>query len=467
MSTIQEYLESLTGKSIAVIGMGVSNTPLIRMLLRAELKVTVCDKSPRERVGELAAELESLGARLQLGEDYLEKLYRFDVIFRTPGLSPNHPELVKAAERGRTVTSEMELFFQLCPCKIIGVTGSDGKTTTTTLISEFLREAGFNVYVGGNIGKPLLPDIGGMVPEDIVVVELSSFQLMTMRRSPNISVFTNLSPNHLDYHHTMEEYTAAKMNIFLHQKEGDRTVFNYDNDITQALSQKAPAGISYFSRKSHLEEQGVYLGPNYPEGEAIWLSNQQGHRLVLPLSDIRLPGVHNIENYMAAIAAVDGLVPDKHVQAVAQRFTGVEHRIELVRELDGVKWYNDSIATSPSRTIAGLLSFDQQIIVIAGGYDKKIPYGPLAPVLLDKAKVLILTGATGPKIEAAVTEIPSWEKSGLQILHAENLEEAVKLAREKAQSGDIVSLSPASASFDRYKNFEVRGRHYKDLVMAL
>ena len=467
MSTIQEYLESLTGKSIAVIGMGVSNTPLIRMLLRAELKVTVCDKSPRERVGELAAELESLGARLQLGEDYLEKLYRFDVIFRTPGLSPNHPELVKAAERGRTVTSEMELFFQLCPCKIIGVTGSDGKTTTTTLISEFLREAGFNVYVGGNIGKPLLPDIGGMVPEDIVVVELSSFQLMTMRRSPNISVFTNLSPNHLDYHHTMEEYTAAKMNIFLHQKEGDRTVFNYDNDITRALSQKAPAGISYFSRKSHLEEQGVYLGPNYPEGEAIWLSNQQGHRLVLPLSDIRLPGVHNIENYMAAIAAVDGLVPDKHVQAVAQRFTGVEHRIELVRELNGVKYYNDSIGTSPTRTMACLDSFDQKLILIAGGYDKGVPFTQLGVEMVKKVKTLILCGATAPAIRNAVEEAEGYGESGLHLMETETLAAAVAAAQAAALPGDVVVLSPACAAFDQFKNFMERGQVFKQLVNAL
>lgn len=467
MSTIQEYLEHLEGKSIAVIGMGVSNTPLIRMLLRAELKVTVCDKSPRERVAELAAELESLGARLQLGPDYLEKLYRYDVIFRTPGLSPNHPELVKAVERGRTVTSEMELFFQLCPCRIIGVTGSDGKTTTTTLISEFLREAGFNVYVGGNIGKPLLPDIAGMVPEDMVVVELSSFQLMTMKRSPNISVFTNLSPNHLDYHHTMEEYTAAKMNIFLHQKEGDRAVFNYDNDITRALAQKAPAETVYFSRKSSLEEKGVYLGPNYPEGEAIWLSNQQGRRLVLPLSDIRLPGVHNIENYMAAIAAVDGLVPDKCVQAVAQRFTGVEHRIELVRELNGVKYYNDSIGTSPTRTMACLDSFDQKLILIAGGYDKGVPFTQLGVEIVRQVKALILCGATAPAIRKAVEEAEGYGESGLQLIETETLAAAVAAAQAAAVPGDVVVLSPACAAFDQFKNFMERGRVFKELVNAL
>ena len=467
MSTISEYLESLRGKSIAVIGMGVSNTPLIRMLLRSGLKVTVCDKSPREKIGEQAAELESLGAKLCLGPDYLVKIHKHDLIFRTPGLSPNTVGLLKAAERGSTITSEMELFFQLCPCKIIGVTGSDGKTTTTTLISEFLKEAGYHVYVGGNIGKPLLPDVAGMSPEDMVVVELSSFQLMTMKRSPNIAVFTNLSPNHLDYHHTMEEYTAAKMNIFLHQKAGDRAVFNYDNDITRALSQKAPAGVSYFSRKSKLEEKGVFLGPQYPEGEAIWISNQQGYRQVLPLSDIRLPGVHNIENYMAAIAAVDGIVPDKCVRAVAQRFTGVEHRIELVRELNGVKYYNDSIGTSPTRTMACLDSFQQKLILIAGGYDKGVPFTQLGVEMVQKVKTLILCGATAPAIRKAVEEAPGFAESGLELIETETLAAAVAAAQSAASPGDVVVLSPACAAFDQFKNFMERGRVFKELVATL
>ena len=301
MSTMTEYLERLHGKSIAVIGMGVSNTPLIRMFLRAELKVTVCDKAPRERVEDQAAELESLGARLQLGPGYLAKLHKFDLIFRTPGLSPNTPELMAAVEAGSILTSEMELFFQLCPCKIIGVTGSDGKTTTTTLISEFLKEAGYNVYLGGNIGKPLLPDVAGMTPEDVAVVELSSFQLMSMDRSPQVAVFTNLSPNHLDYHHTMEEYTEAKLNIFCHQSPEDRVVFNFDNDITRSLAKAAVGKAMLFSRKQRLEE-GVYLRDG-----AIWLTNGMGSREVLPLADIQIPGLHNVENYMAAIAAVDGI----------------------------------------------------------------------------------------------------------------------------------------------------------------
>ena len=461
MSTIMEYFDSLRGKSIAVIGMGVSNTPLIKMMLRSELQVTVCDKSPRERVEEVAGELESLGAKLQLGENYLDKLSRFDVIFRTPGLSPNTPQLKEAVEKGSTLTSEMELFFQLCPCKIIGVTGSDGKTTTTTLISEFLKEAGYNVYLGGNIGKPLLPDVAGMSAEDVAVVELSSFQLMSMKRSPNVAVFTNLSPNHLDYHHTMEEYTAAKLNIFSHQKPGDRAVFNFDNDITRSLAKTAPAEVMLFSRKQKLEE-GVYLRDN-----AIWLTNKMGSREVLPLGDIQLPGVHNIENYMAAIAAVDGIVPDKCVRAVAQRFTGVEHRIELVRELDGVKYYNDSIGTSPTRTMACLDSFNQKLILIAGGYDKGVPFTQLGVEMVKKVKVLILTGATASAIRAAVEGAEGFDESGLEIIETADLPAAVAAAQGAAVSGDVVVLSPACAAFDQFKNFMERGKVFKELVNAL
>ena len=461
MSTIAEYLASLEGKSVAVIGMGVSNTPLIRMLLRAGVKVTVCDKAAREQIAERANELESLGAKFQLGPDYLEKLSRFDVIFRTPGLSPNHPSVKEAVEKGSVLTSEMELFFRLCPCKIIAVTGSDGKTTTTTLISEFLKEAGYNVYVGGNIGRPLLPDVSDMVPEDMVVVELSSFQLMTMEQSPNVAVFTNLSPNHLDYHHTMEEYTRAKKNIYLHQSKNDRAVFNYDNDITRQLAQEAPGKVMLFSRQNPLEE-GVYLRDN-----TIWLTNDMGSREVLPLADIVIPGVHNIENYMAAIAAVDGLVPDKCVRAVAKRFTGVEHRIELVRELDGVKYYNDSIGTSPTRTMACLASFDQKLIIIAGGYDKGVPFTQLGAEMVKKVKRLVLCGATAPAIRKAVEEAPGFADSGMELVETKTLDEAVQAARAGAVPGDVVVLSPACAAFDQFKNFMERGKYFKQLVNAL
>lgn len=460
MSTIKEYLEEIQGRPVAVIGMGVSNTPLIKMLLRAGAEVTVRDRVPRERAAEQVQELESLGARMILGEEYLQDLHE-DVIFRTPGLSPNTPELVNAVQRGIELSSEMELFFQTCPSRLIGVTGSDGKTTTTTIIAEFLKEAGRNVYVGGNIGKPLLPDVADMVEEDFAVLELSSFQLMTMEQSPNIAVITNLAPNHLDYHHTMEEYTNAKKNIFLHQGEGDRLILNYDNDVTRSMAAEAVCPVTWFSRKERLEE-GVYLRDN-----AIWLTNEMGSREVLPLSDIQLPGVHNIENYMAAIAAVDGLVPDKCVRAVARRFHGVEHRIELVRELDGVKYYNDSIGTSPSRTTACLESFNQKIILIAGGYDKGVPFTQLGVEIVGHVKALFLTGNTAGAIRQAVEQAPGYVESGMILAETEDLAAAVVAARQAAKPGDVVVLSPACAAFDHFKNFMERGQVFKKLVQEL
>lgn len=460
MSTITEYLEELSGRSVTVIGMGISNVPLIKMLLRAGVKVTVRDKATREKVADLAQELESLGAKLILGPDYLENLSE-DLIFRTPGLSPNTPQLAQAVENGAALSSEMEVFFQTCPSHLIAVTGSDGKTTTTTIISEFLKEAGKTVYVGGNIGKPLLPDVPDMEPEDFAVLELSSFQLMTMNQSPNVAVITNLAPNHLDYHHTMEEYTNAKKNIFLHQSENDRLVLNYDNDVTRSMAAEAVCPVTWFSRKERLEE-GVYLRDG-----AIWLTNEMGSREVLPLSDIQLPGVHNIENYMAAIAAVDGLVPDKCVRAVARRFKGVEHRIELVRELDGVKYYNDSIGTSPSRTTACLESFNQKIILIAGGYDKGVPFTQLGVEIVGHVKALFLTGNTAGAIREAVQQAPGYAESGMILAETEDLAAAVAAAHKAAKPGDVVVLSPACAAFDHFKNFMERGQVFKKLVQEL
>ncbi len=460
MSKISDYFETIENRRIAVIGMGVSNTPLIRMLLRNGLDVTVRDKASRDRVGEAAEELESLGARLILGEDYLENLDE-DIIFRTPGLSPNTPQLLQAAERGSQLTSEMELFFQTCPCKLIGVTGSDGKTTTTTIIAKILKAAGYNVYVGGNIGRPLLADVTGMEPEDIAVLELSSFQLMTMEQSPHIAVFTNLSPNHLDYHGSMGEYIAAKENIFLHQGEEDRAIFNYDNVTTRDLAQAAPSQITYFSRQQPLE-RGVYLRDN-----AIWLNNDQGNREVLPLDLIRLPGIHNIENYMAAIAAVDGLASDRCVREVAEQFTGVEHRIELVREVNGVQYYNDSIGTSPTRTAACLESFDKKVILIAGGYDKGVPFTGLGIEITKRVKKLVLTGDTAKTIRSAVESSPEYGLGNPDILELEDFADAVRAAHAVAEPGDVVVLSPACAAFDKFKNFMERGNYFKELVGQL
>lgn len=464
MVKFEEYLSSLRNKTVAVIGIGVSNRPLIELLLSRGVAVTACDKKDRATLGAPAEELVGKGCRLRLGPDYLKDLTE-DVIFRTPGMRPDLPELNAAVERGSTLTSEMEVFFEVCPCPILAVTGSDGKTTTTTIIAELLRAAGKTVHLGGNIGHPLLSETGGMKAGDIAVLELSSFQLMTMTRSPHIAVVTNLAPNHLDVHKDYAEYISAKENIFTHQSASDIAVFNADNEVTRSFVGRQRGALRTFSRRETVE-RGAYLAPDDAgEGQAIWMSNENGCRQVLSLAEIKLPGVHNVENYMAAIAAVDRLVPDKIIRDFAKNFGGVEHRIELVRELDGVRYYNDSIASSPSRTIAGLNAFPEKVILIAGGKDKGISYGSLGPVVNEHVKLLILCGATAGVIRASVERAENY--GGLEIADVEDYHQAVSLARSRAKEGDVIILSPASTSFDRFANFMERGRVFKEIVNSL
>ncbi|MBE6942773.1 MAG: UDP-N-acetylmuramoyl-L-alanine--D-glutamate ligase [Ruminococcaceae bacterium] len=443
------YFASLSGKHITVIGLGVSNRPLVRMLLESGCFVTGCDKTPREKLDAEVLELEQLGCILKTGDDYLENISA-DLVFRTPGMHPNNPALCALRQQGVKITSEMDVFFELCPCKKIAVTGSDGKTTTTTLISELLKVAGKKVWLGGNIGMPLLPLCGQMKEDDIAVVELSSFQLMDMTHSPEIAVITNIAPNHLDVHKDMEEYVEAKKTVFRFQKETDRLVVNADNEITSALRNCGTTRT--FSRLGAGDvclRDGVILRDGQP---------------VLHTADILIPGVHNIENYMAAILAVEGLVEEDVILQVARNFGGVEHRIELVRIKDGVRYYNDSIASSPSRTIAGLRSFPEKVILIAGGYDKKIPYDVLGPEICKHVKKLFLGGATGPLIRAAVEACPE-EKP--EIIDCGNFEAAVRAAVAAATEGDVVLMSPASAAFDQFKNFAVRGAFFKKIIKEL
>ena len=454
----EEYLDSLQDKTVAVIGIGVSNQPLIKLLLDRGIAVTACDKKDRESLGIVAEQLEANGCRLRLGEKYLDGLTE-DVIFRTPGMRPDLPQLTAAVERGSTLTSEMEVFFEVCPCPKIAVTGSDGKTTTTTIIAELLKRAGKTVHLGGNIGHPLLAETGGMRPDDVAVLELSSFQLMTMTRSPHIAVVTNLAPNHLDVHKDFQEYIDAKENIFTHQSVEDIAVFNADNPYTLEEASRAMGRARLFSRQKELED-GVFL-----RGDAIITRHDGAERQVMTTADIKLPGVHNIENYMAAIAAVDGLVSDETIRDFAREFGGVEHRIELIRTRNGVRWYNDSIASSPSRTIAGLNSFREKVILIAGGKDKGISYESLGPVINDRVKVLILCGATAGVIRQSTEQAPNYE--GLEIVDVADYHQAVALADSRAQEGDVVILSPASTSFDRFANFMERGRVFKDIVNSL
>ena len=453
----EQFFTSIQGKTVTFCGIGRSHMPLIRLFQEKGALVSARDKRSLEELGDNGKALQEWGVQLILGENYLEDL-REDIIFRTPGMKYHLPQLEAARKRGAAVTSEMEVFFQLCPCKIYAVTGSDGKTTTTSIIAELLKAQGKTVHLGGNIGKPLLPEIESIQPEDCAVVELSSFQLISMRESPDVAVVTNLSPNHLDVHKDMQEYIDAKKNILLHQGAFSRTVLNAGNEITASFAPQVRGDCWMFHRGAPVE-RGVWC-----DGETIYVHGQP----LLPISQIRIPGWHNVENYMAAIAAVWGDVEPQTIRRVAETFAGVEHRAEFVRELRGVKYYNDSIATSPTRVISGMLSlFPQKILLIAGGYDKHIPFEPLGPAVCEKVKTLILLGDTAQKIQDAVQAAPQYQEGCPEILRVDNMEQAVAAAAAHAQPGDIVSLSPACAAFDLYPNFEVRGRHYKDIVNGL
>ncbi len=459
--SVDRFFDYIAGKRVAFCGVGRTNLPLIKMFSQKGAMVTACDSKREDQMADVINQLRPYNVQFMLGSEYLQNL-DFDIIFRSPGLKFSTPELVEARRRGSAVTSEMEVFFDLCPCKIIAVTGSDGKTTTTTIISEILKQDGKTVHLGGNIGTPLLPIIEDIREDDVAIVELSSFQLISMRKSPDIAVVTNLSPNHLDVHKDMDEYIEAKRNIILHQNAFSRVVLNLDNEVTRQFGTDVRGERLFFSAQNPCDN-GVYLRDNF-----ICFAKNGDAQPVLNVNDILIPGRHNVENYMAAIGAVFGDVSVESINAVAKNFSGVEHRIEFVREVDGVKYYNDSIASSPTRTICGTLSlFPQRIILICGGYDKKISFDAMGPVVADKVKVLILLGQTAGKIRDAVVNSPNFSADSLKIVHAKDMLEAVNLARSNASPGDVVSLSPACASFDLYENFMQRGAHFKDIVNNL
>lgn len=466
METLSTFISSLEGKSLSILGMGVSNQPLIRLLLDHNVPLSIRDKKPDP---ELQALFQAQGALFHTGAEYLDNLTE-DILFRTPGLSPHTPQLQEALARGQHITSEMQEFFHLCPCPILAVTGSDGKTTTTTLIAKFLETTGKKVFLGGNIGTPLLCQVDEMSPEDVVVLELSSFQLMDLDCSPHVAVLTNLSPNHLDYHKDMEEYIQAKTNLFTKQTPEQTVIFNMDNESSMTLRPLAKGNIKCFSRSSseshaQIKDQTIYLGET----------------AYLPLEDIQLKGTHNVENYMAAILAVEDYCTPEQIQSVAKHFFGVEHRLQLVRSLHGVNYYNDSIATSPSRCIAGLRSFDKPVILILGGYDKGLPILPLMEVIVRRVTCLIYGGGSSNKINDALMQLEQ-KYHDIHCPEAEDivLERAVRLvgstmdydsalesAQQYAKAGGNVLFSPAFASFDQFKNFMERGDCFIESVNRL
>ncbi len=456
----KKFFDTINGKRIAMCGIGVSHTQLILDFLSKGAKVYACDKRSRELLGETADKLEKAGAELRLGEGYLDNL-EVDIIFRTPGMNFNLPELEAARKKGIAVTSEMEVFFDLCPATIFAVTGSDGKTTTTTLIAKMLEAEGKKVFMGGNIGNPLLPEIENISPEDFVVAELSSFQLISMRKSPDVAVVTNVAPNHLDVHKDMDEYVEAKKNIILHQNAFSRTVLNRDNEITEGFRNFVRGQSLGFSMERRLNN-GAWLDEN----GYLHMAYRGMDVPIMHRDEIAVLGDHNVENYLTAITAVWGYVDVDTIIKVAREFKGVDHRIELVREVNGVKYYNDSIASSPTRTIACLKAFNNKIHLIAGGYDKHIPFEPMVPDVLEKVEKLYLCGHTADKIEKAVRDDKNY-KGCPEIIRVENIAEAVEKASQNTKSGDVVALSPACASFDAFPNFVARGNHFKELVNKL
>jgi UDP-N-acetylmuramoylalanine--D-glutamate ligase len=463
MTRSQKYFGEMKSKRVAFIGVGVSHLELIKLFLSKGIKVVICDKKSKDEFDEgIYEEFNARGVDFSLGENYIDEIYNCDVVFRTPGFYYNRPELEKARQMGIVVTSEMETFFDLCPCRTYGITGSDGKTTTTTLVSEFLKAEGRRVHLGGNIGKALLPIVETISDSDVAVVELSSFQLISMRESPDIAGITNIRPNHLNVHKDMQEYIDSKLNLILHQNAYSKTILSFDDETTRNLSGYVRGELKYFSRHKQVDN-GSFLR----EDGMLCYSDHGKVTEYVHMNDIKIPGMHNVEDYLTAIAMTYGDVSVQSVVNVAKTFPGVEHRIEFVRELDGVKYYNNSIASSPTRVLACLDAFDQKQIMIQGGSDKGISFEPMADALCKKVKVLILMGETAQKIEDAVKASSEYDPANIRIVRVADMAEAVDIAHHYAVEGDIVSLSPACASFDMYRMFEDRGRHFKQLVNQL
>ena len=459
---LKEFNEYLKDRKVAIIGLGVSNLPLLKYMNEKQAKVTVFDEKEKQDVPrKLLEKLDKYKANAFFGKNCFENLKGFDIIFRSPSCLPTRKELVLEKQRGAIITSEIEMLMKLAPCKIIGVTGSDGKTTTTSLIYSILKKVGYDTYLGGNIGIPLFTKLGEITKKSILVLELSSFQLMEMEVSPNISVITNITPNHLNIHKDYNEYIEAKKTIFKYQNENDYLILNYDNEITRNCKKQANSKVIYFSSKEKLDDGFIV-------DNGIIKECEDGIRKhILDTKDVLLRGKHNFENIATALAATKTLVDQDIAIDAVKEFKAVEHRLEFVREIDGVKWYNDSVSSSPTRTIAGLNSFDEDIVLIAGGYDKNLDYTPLAKPILKKVKKLILLGATSGKIFEAVKREEEKEGKNIDIYMCDTLEETVNLAKKHAKKGEIVLFSPASASFDMFKNFADRGNKFKNLVNNL
>lgn len=447
----------IKNKKVAVVGIGVSNIPLMNFLDELGAKVTGFDMKSEEDLGEIAKEFKAKGINLELGKGYLDRLTGYEVVFKTPSMRIDSEALVRCKREGAYITSEMEEFTKYCKGKVYGITGSDGKTTTTTIVSKLLKAQGYTTWVGGNIGNPLFAQIEKIKEDHKVVLELSSFQLMTMDSYMDVAIVTNITPNHLDMHHGMEEYIEAKKNVFKYQDENSLLVINDDNDITKEFYKEAKGKVEIFS-SINIENEDAY----YKDG-VLYIHGKE----VCKREDIVIKGMHNVENYLAAFLAVESDVAIENMKAVAESFGGVAHRCEFIREVQGVKYYNDSIASSPTRTLAGLKAFEKPVILIAGGYDKHIPFEPLAFEGYEKIKSIVIMGATKEKIAKCFKDLKETKGIDIPVYMVNDMEEAVYKCKDIAKDGDIVTLSPACASFDMFKNFEIRGNVFKDIVNSL
>lgn len=459
---LEEFNEYIRFRRVAIIGLGVSNLPLLKYFYEKKAKVTVFDSREIDKIPkEIMDQITEYSMEFSFGDNYLSKLHDFNVIIRSPSCLPTIPELEREANRGALVTTEIELFMKMCPCKMIGVTGSDGKTTTTTLISEIVKAGGYKCHTGGNIGTPLFTRLEEVEEKDIVVLELSSFQLMGMEVSPDIAVITNISPNHLNVHKDYEEYIEAKKNIFEFQNEEGILITNYDNEITREASLQAKGKVIYFSSNEILDNGYVV------DGDTIKQCTDKLRKHLINTEEIAIRGKHNYENICAAIAATETLVSKDLAINVCKNFKGVEHRIEFLREINGVKWYNDSASSTPTRTISGLNSFNEKIVLIAGGANKNLDYTPIAKPIVDKVSTLILMGETSEDIFNVVEEEQERQNKKIKILICSNLNQAVILAKRNAMPGQVVLFSPASTSFDMFKNMYDRGNQFKEIVSKI
>ena len=457
---LENFEKNLKNQKVAVIGLGVSNIPLIDYLKEKQAKVTVFDDREEEKIDtNIINKVNEYGFESYFGKNNLENLQGFDLIFRSPSCLPTKPELITEKQRGAIITTEIEQLMKMAPCKIIGITGSDGKTTTTSITYEILKNAGYNVYLGGNIGIPLFTKLNEINPEDLIVLELSSFQLMEMEISPEISAITNITPNHLNIHKDYEEYIKAKKTIFVNQNENGIIVLNADNELTNACKNEANGKIKMFSSKQKLEN-------GYIVEDGIIKKCEDGiRRHIISAADIKIKGIHNLENICTALALTEGLVDTDNAVETLKQFSGVHHRLEFVRKLDGVEWYNDSASTSPTRGISGLKSFKgKDVILIAGGADKNLDYTPLGKHIVDNVKSLILIGQTAPKIYDAVKKELEAQNKQLDIHMCETFVQSLELAKRIAKSGQIVLFSPVSASFDMFKDMYDRGDKFKEIV---